>query len=124
MGTIRRLTPALLLTLLVAAPAHAGKRLATALSGLSAGGECNVVNVSDAPITVQITMRGVGGQVVSQARPTLNAGQGTFLRVTGGDRWCEFVVISGGSAKDLRASMVVYDPDLGTVAAIETAREK
>jgi hypothetical protein len=41
---------------------------------------------------------------------------------TGGNLWCEFVVESGGSAKDLRASMVVYDE--GAIAASDQAREK
>lgn len=124
MGTIRVLALTLLTMCLGAPMAHAGKRLTTALSGLSAGGECNAVNVSDKPLTVQIAMRTTTGQAVSQGEHVLSPGQGTFRRVTGGDHWCEFVVTSGGSAKDLRATMVIYDPDLGTVAATEPAREK
>ena len=36
--------------------------------------------------------------------------------------WCEFLVVSGGSAKDLRANMVGYDG--AVVVATEPARDK
>ena len=117
---------AVMVVLVGASTAHAGKRLTTGSSGLSTRVECTVVNVSDQKtITVDIIVRTGSGGVATQALGIVLPPLTTILVVnTATDRRCEFVVVSGGSAKHLRGSMVVYDPDTSTVATIEHAREK
>lgn len=105
--------------------AHAGKRLTTSSSAGSDGVECTVVNVSDTKtITVDVNVRAqfAGAVVASFAGVVLAPKGGTTLLNGGPGRWCEFVVVSGGSTKDLRANMVVFDS--GAVAGIEAARDK
>lgn len=111
--------------LLCASTVHAGKRLTTGQSGSSAGIQCSAVNVSETKtLEVHVAVRNASGVVVSQGDHALGPLTRAVRGVVGAELWCEFIVLSGGSAKDVRASMVVSDPDLSTVAAIEPAREK
>jgi hypothetical protein len=106
-----------------AAAAHAGKRLTTGSSGGSSVLECTVVNVSDTKtITVAMRARSISGAVVSEAPGVVLPPLQGELIFGAGDQWCEFVVVSGGSAKDLRASAVMYEA--GNVVGSEPAREK
>ena len=115
---------AVLLVVVGSSTAHAGKRLTTGPSGISDLVECTLVNVSESKtLTVSIVIRNAAGAVTTQfpniSVPPLNR---RGLTSIGAHQWCEFVVESGGSAKDLRASMVVYDG--GVIAASDQAREK
>jgi hypothetical protein len=114
---------AVLLVVVGSSTAHAGKRLTTAPSGISELVECTLVNVSETKTLSVSIIRNAAGQVTTQSPntsvPPLNR---RGLISTGAHLWCEFVVDAGGSAKDLRASMVVYDE--GAIAASDQAREK
>jgi len=113
------------IALLDASTAHAGKRLTTGPSGFSAGVQCSVVNTSESKtLVVRVIVRNSAGIAVSQSDQNLSPLTTSASGVAGSGLWCEFVVLSGGSAKDVRATLVVYDPDLSTVGAIEPAREK
>jgi hypothetical protein len=108
-----------------AVAAHAGKRLTTGVSGTSDDVECAAVNVSQTDsITLDIRIyAGSAGAVVNQMLGvTLDPGTRTLVSSGGGsDRWCEFVILSG-SAKDLRASSIMYEG--GNVVNTEPARDK
>lgn len=107
-----------------ASTAHAGKRLTTGISGGTSSVQCGVVNVSETKsITVSILVHNSAGAVVASlvnaVIPPLARASDSFA---GSYLWCEFLVVAGGSAKDLRANMVAYDG--AVVVATETARDK
>jgi hypothetical protein len=115
---------AAMIILVGASTAHAGKRLTTGISGNTTSVQCGVVNVSETKtITVTIRVHDSTGAVVDSL---INAELGPLARATessaGSYRWCEFLVVSGGSSKDLRANMVGYDG--AVVVGIEAARDK
>ena len=117
---------AAIVVLFGSAPAHAGGRLTTGSSGGSEV-ECAVVNISETKtITVAIKSRRIGSStpIDEDLSAVLLPLRGNFGVDGGGftDVWCEFLVVSGGSAKDLRGSMLMYDGT--TFVGTEPAREK
>jgi hypothetical protein len=122
MGLNRLSVLAALIPLVGASTAHAGKRLTTGASGVSHSVECTVVNASETKtIGVRVNARTVNSVLATQdfVIPPLAS---RLVSAAGGDRWCEFIVLEGGSARDLRASMLVLVG--GSVTAIDPAREK
>jgi hypothetical protein len=113
---------AALLALVGASTAHA-KSLTTSASGVTFGIECTAVNVSKTKtITLNFIVRGrLGGELGRIDDHVLPPLTGHLLGSNGSDRFCEFEIVSG-PAKDLRASMIVFDPGFGEVVAIEPAR--
>jgi hypothetical protein len=124
MNTKRIVVFAAIAVLVGASTAHAGKRLTTGISGATSSAQCGVVNVSATKsITVSILVHNAAGAVVASLLnaviPPLARASDSFA---GSYLWCEFLVVAGGSVKDLRANMVAYD---GAVAALsEPARDK
>lgn len=97
--------------MLLAVPAFAKTTLNTSMVFVPSGDseECNVVNVGAKPVTVTISITTGDGVVLISAPTTIAPGTGGFIEDTVKSLvYCSFL-LSSGSAKTVRGSLVVND---------------
>ncbi|HTO53837.1 MAG TPA: hypothetical protein VMR50_10655 [Myxococcota bacterium] len=75
---------------------------------------CSVVNVSKKAVTVTIEVMNYDGTALKAETTSLNSG--ILDAITNGGVWCRFT-IANGSAKSVRAGILVYDGASGVSAS-------